>query len=98
MKTSTPQELQTEQGDIDAFTRSLRMQGTPWALGCEALILHLWREARLARSERGDSKSERITAAYCAANDYINALLSPSVSAESRRKIADTYWQRVKEV
>jgi hypothetical protein len=51
-------QTQIEQGDIEAFTRSLRMQGTPWALGCEALILNLWREARLTRSERGENDAK----------------------------------------
>jgi hypothetical protein len=46
----TPSPTRIEQGDIDAFTQSLRTQGTPWALGCEALILCLWQEARAARA------------------------------------------------
>lgn len=51
-----------------------------------------------APSEKGESKTERLTAAYCAANDYINAMLNSDVPPESLAKIAATYWQRVKEV
>jgi hypothetical protein len=31
------------------------MQGTPWALGCEALILNLWREVKAAPSATRES-------------------------------------------
>lgn len=30
------------QEDVDAFVRSLRSQGTPWADGCANVILKLW--------------------------------------------------------
>jgi hypothetical protein len=39
-----------------------------------------------------------IERAYCAANDYINALATPSVSVESLDKIKAEYWKRVREV
>lgn len=54
--------------------------------------------AEAVLSERGDNKSERIIAAYCAANDYINALLNQDVPEESRAKIAADYWQKVRAV
>jgi len=43
-------------------------------------------------------KLQRVEKAYCAANDYINALANASVTAESLEKIRDAYWQAVREV
>lgn len=39
-----------------------------------------------------------IQAAYCAANDYINAMLNTTLSEEKKAEFAETYWQRVREV
>jgi hypothetical protein len=50
-------------------------------------------QIRATRSER-----TAIERAYCAANDYINVLLNPSISDEKRAEFAATYWQRVREV
>lgn len=47
---------------------------------------------------KDEAREQRIVTAYCAANDYINAMLNPQVSKESLDKISAVYWQRVKEV
>lgn len=45
-----------------------------------------------------ETKEQRIERAYCAANDYINALLSNAIWPESLQKIAESYWQAVRGV
>ena len=54
--------------------------------------------AILALRSSVQEETSSLVKAYCAANDYINALLNPAVLPESLAKIAADYWQKVKEV
>jgi len=47
------------QGDVDAFTRSLRVRDTPWAHGCADVLESLWAEVYLARSRAHQKSFER---------------------------------------
>lgn len=53
------------QSDVDAYTGSLMRRGTPWALGCAALIRTLWHDAQ-AQSPPEDSHANcPIGAPHC---------------------------------
>ena len=55
--------------------------------------------AMLSAAPQSSDKEKRIERAYCAANDYINALTnSVPVPPESLEKIKNYYWQAVREV
>lgn len=56
------------------------------------------RKLTALRSERAGERDRRIVRAYCAANDYINAMLNTGITAESMDKIAADYWAAVREV
>jgi hypothetical protein len=47
----TKTEVDVTQEDVDAYACSLRNQGTPWALGCAALIEVLWNDRRRLTAE-----------------------------------------------
>ena len=78
---------------------TLAVKSDPLGHVAARIILGAYTEALVKIDAlNGAQTNARVFAAYYAANDYIRAMLNPSVSKESLVKIAENYWQKVREV